>query len=88
MSVVRTQGASGFLRYVKPNGEVTAPLPASEKENYLAKGFRIYKGENLAPNTALSDEDRCIAITRSGTRCTKESLAASPYCHLHHGKAD
>lgn len=31
----------------------------------------------------LMDEDRCIAITKSGERCKNRALPSSMYCHIH-----
>lgn len=73
-----------MLIFVTPEGRVTGPVPAAEKDHYLEKGFRIWTGRKETNMTAKSDLDRCVATTGAGTRCKMTALADSPFCHLHH----
>lgn len=74
------------VTFVKPDGSVTGPLPLSEKDHYLDKGFRIWTGSKPVFGEALSDLDRCVATTQVGKRCKKEALPSSPFCYLHHNQ--
>jgi hypothetical protein len=42
-----------------------------------------WAGEDSADGNQSADEERCIALTRDGDRCSRSAADGGDYCHQH-----
>lgn len=76
------------MKFVHPDGSITADFPASSTEYYRAKGFRpLSEVHDVAcPANAADDSVRCMGTTAAGTRCQRKAQDGSVYCAAHQPK--